>query len=655
MKRYSFSLCLVLLAALTSCSYHEEMAAEKQEIRFHGVMETPPETRVYSDAGYKMFWNKGDHVSIFTETTYNHDYIFTGKTGDTAGDFLPAGSGSQFSTGQDLEGDYSYSIFPYQYFNGCTTNGTLRVPFPSEQTFNENSTGIGANLFMVARATDGYFAFKHAAGYIGYKLYGEGVTVASITFKSNNGEIISGDAQVVFTDDGTPYVTFTNGSDVSDQVTIVCDPPVELGATEADFKTFWIALPPTVLTSGMTYTVTDTNGGTFTRVGTASLVVERKVFKTIKARQVIIEGGDTPSVINVSSVQLNESAMSLSVGGTGNLIATVNPSDATDKTVTWTSSNTAIATVDANGKVTAVAPGTAVIVVTTKDGGKTASCTVTVSSTTVPVESITLDKTSLSLAEGETATIIATVSPDNATNKAVNWTSSNTAVATVDANGNVTAVSAGTIVIIASTADGGKTALCTVTVTASAVPVESVSLNKGTLSLEEGASETLTATVNPSNATDKSVTWSSSNSAVATVDANGKVTAVAAGEAEITVTTTDGAKTASCTVTVTASAVAVESVSLNKTELSLIVGAEETLTATVLPENADNKAVTWSSSDESVATVDANGKVKAIAIGEAVITVTTADGGKTATCTVTVTKNPNQPGDPIVIEPEEEL
>ena len=133
------------------------------------------------------------------------------------------------------------------------------------------------------------------------------------------------------------------------------------------------------------------------------------------------------------------------------------------------------------------------------------------------------------------------------------------------------------------------------------------------------------------------------------------MTAVAAGEAEITVTTTDGAKTATCAVTVTASAVAVESVSLNKTELSLIVGAEETLTATVLPENADNKAVTWSSSDESVATVDANGKVKAIAIGEAVITVTTADGGKTASCTVTVTKNPNQPGDPIVIEPEEEL
>jgi uncharacterized protein YjdB len=610
-----------------------------------------PETKAYAEEDLKVFWNNGDLASIFYDKTYNRAYYYKGRTGTTAGEFERYGTDPTYFTEQEINTDYNYAIFPYDYDNACDTEGNLTVVFPYEQTRSTN--GIGANLFLVARDEGGDFMFKHAAGYLGIGLYGSGVTVSKITITGNNNEYLSGYPSVFFSEEDEPFVSFLGAADDSKSVSLVCDPPVELGATSSESTTFWIALPPTVFARGITMTITDSNGNTCTKKRSSSLVVDRKSFKSLKAAEIVIEGGDTPSVINVSSVQLSANEMALNVGETGTLTATVNPSDATDKSVTWSSSNTAVATVDANGKVTAVAAGEAVITVTTTDGNKTATCTVTVTSTTIPVESITLDKTELNLVEGQTATITATVSPDNATNKVVTWRSRSTAVATVDANGNVTAVAAGTTMIIAS-ADG-EMAFCDITVTAGTVAIESVSLNKSTLSLEEGTSETLTATVNPSNATDKSVTWSSSNSAVATVDANGKVTAVAAGEAEITVTTTDGAKTATCAVTVTASAVAVESVSLNKTELSLIVGAEETLTATVLPENADNKAVTWSSSDESVATVDANGKVKAIAIGEAVITVTTADGGKTASCTVTVTKNPNQPGDPIVIEPEEEL
>ena len=172
---------------------------------------------------------------------------------------------------------------------------------------------------------------------------------------------------------------------------------------------------------------------------------------------------------------------------------------------------------------------------------------------------------------------------------------------------------------------------------AATVAVTGVSLNKTELKLTTGDTETLTATVAPSDATNKAVTWTSSKESVATVDANGKVTAVAAGEATITVTTTDGSFTATCTVTVEDATVAVTGVTLNKTTLPLTVGDTETLTATVAPTDATNKAVTWTSSKESVATVDANGKVTAVAAGEATITVTTTDGSKTATCTVTVT------------------
>jgi len=159
-------------------------------------------------------------------------------------------------------------------------------------------------------------------------------------------------------------------------------------------------------------------------------------------------------------------------------------------------------------------------------------------------------------------------------------------------------------------------------------------LSKSALELERGKSGTLTATVQPSNATNKSVAWKSSNTAVATVS-NGTVTAVGAGTATITATTADGSYTATCVVTVTESAVAVTGVSLSKTTLELEKGKSGTLTATVQPSNATDKSVTWKSSNAAVATVS-NDTVTAVGAGTAAITATTADGGYTATCTVTV-------------------
>jgi uncharacterized protein YjdB len=231
----------------------------------------------------------------------------------------------------------------------------------------------------------------------------------------------------------------------------------------------------------------------------------------------------------------------LTKGGTATLVATVNPATATDKTVTWSSNNTEVATVDANGKVTAVGGGSATITATA--GGKSATCDVTV---TVPVTGVSLNKTTLTLSVNATETLTATVNPSDASNKNFTWSSSNTAVATV-VNGSVTAVGVGTATITVTTEDGGKTATCAVMV--NPVEVTSVTLDQNTLSLTKGGTATLVATVNPSDASNKNITWSSSNTSVATV-ANGVVTAVSAGTAIITVTTEDGGKTATCSVTV---------------------------------------------------------------------------------------------------------
>ena len=177
-----------------------------------------------------------------------------------------------------------------------------------------------------------------------------------------------------------------------------------------------------------------------------------------------------PETIKVESVSLNVTNTELTEGEQTTLTATVNPSNATNKNVTWSSSDNAVATVD-NGKVTAVKAGTATITVTTEDGNKTATCKVTVKAKTYPVESVTLDKTEAELTEGEQTTLTATVNPSNATNKNVTWSSSDNAVATVD-NGKVTAVKAGTATITVTTEDGNKTATCKVTVTGKNISTE---------------------------------------------------------------------------------------------------------------------------------------------------------------------------------------
>ena len=328
----------------------------------------------------------------------------------------------------------------------------------------------------------------------------------------------------------------------------------------------------------------------------------------------------------VESVSLDRNSVNLEVGQTTTLVATINPNDADEKTVTWTTSNASVATVT-NGVVTAIAEGNAVITATA--GGKSATCTVSVKESIVAVTSVTLNKTSLNMTKGQSETLIATVTPDNATDKTVSWSSSDATIASVDQNGRVTALKSGSATIMAKA--GEKSSTCSVTIT---TPVESVSLDRTSVYLEEGQTTTLVATINPNDADEKTVTWTTSNASVATVT-NGVVTAIAEGVA--TITASVGGKSATCIITVSKNTVPVTSITLNKSSLSLKVGEKETLIATVLPENATDKKVTWTSSKEDVATVDANGRVTAIAEGNA--TIIASAGGRTATCSVTVSNN----------------
>ena len=330
--------------------------------------------------------------------------------------------------------------------------------------------------------------------------------------------------------------------------------------------------------------------------------------------------------IPTTGITLNSTTLTLNAGGSSTLTATVTPSNATNKTVTWTTSNPSVATVS-GGKVTAVGAGTATITATAS-GGQKATCTVTVR---VPVTGISVSRSTLSLTVGATSTLTATVSPSNASNKSYSWSSNNNAVATVNSSGLVTAKGNGTATITATTTDGGKKATCTVTVT---TPASGVSVSPTTATIIKGQTQQLTAIVAPSSASNKSVSWSSSNDSVATVSSSGLVTAKAAGTADVTVTTADGSHKAVCTVTVR---VPVTGVSISRTELSLIKGGTEQLSATVSPSDASNQAISWTTTDKSVATVSSSGLVTAVGGGTATITATTADGSYTDVCKVTVT------------------
>ena len=313
---------------------------------------------------------------------------------------------------------------------------------------------------------------------------------------------------------------------------------IELKAGESVTLTATIkpedATDKTVVWSSSDASVATVKDGVVTAVKMGSVMITAKAGDKTATCQITVVA--TP----VTSITLDKTSACLRAKETVTLTATVNPSDATERTVTWTTSDASIATVS-DGVVTAINVGSATI--TAKAGDKTAICQIIVE--TVPVASIALNKTSVSLKAGETVTLTATVNPSDATDKTITWNTSDASVATVQ-SGVVTAIQVGSAAITAKSGD--KTATCQITV--EVTPVTSITLNKTSVTLKIGETSTLTVNVTPSDATDKTVIWSSSDESIATVD-NGVIKGIKPGYATITATTRDGSKTSSCIVTVT--------------------------------------------------------------------------------------------------------
>ena len=257
----------------------------------------------------------------------------------------------------------------------------------------------------------------------------------------------------------------------------------------------------------------------------------------------------------------------------------------------------------------------------------------------VSVTEVGLNKTSTTLIEGETETLVATVMPENATDKSVVWESGNESAAAVSQEGLVTAVGEGKATITVKTNDGGFSASCEVTVNKKVIAVTGVKLSAASMTLREGEKGTLTATVEPANATNKNVEWWTSDLDVVSVistsgGSNGYVEARKAGKATVTVKTEDGEFSASCEITVEKKEVPVTGISIEPSSLKLPAGDTYSLIPHVKPSDATNQNIKWLSTNESVATVNAEGKVTAVAAGSAEIRAMLE--GKFATCPVEV-------------------
>ena len=302
----------------------------------------------------------------------------------------------------------------------------------------------------------------------------------------------------------------------------------------------------------------------------------------------------------------------------------LNSLNSTLENITWNVSDTSIATVDDNGRLTAHKEGET-IVTASLESGVSAQCKVLIQTNEIKAENIKLNKTNLNLGINQSQTLSAKIYPENATDKTVIWTSSDTNILEVK-NGVIKTKNYGTATVTASLPNGIKE-ICNVVV--SEMKVESITLNKTSLTLDIGATEKLKITFKPDKADNKNIIWTSSDENIVTVD-NGTILAKNAGTAKITVTTSNEK---SASVTVTVKKLEPTELVLNKTILNLTVGQTESVIATIKPTNVSQREIIWTSADSTIASVS-NGSV--VGKKEGTTTITAQISGTNIKSSITV-------------------
>lgn len=257
------SLLSLLPAVLLVCCTVREPSTVPPEPLYACVEDA---SRVYVDENLHSHWNAGDCISVFDRSTGNARFVFGGSDGDVSGDFSSASSAS----GSAL--DAIYAVYPYGSDVSINTSDVLSVSYPSTQKYAERSFGPGANV-MACASENRSLHFRNAGGCLVLRLYGEDVSVSSLTLQGNGGERIAGPASIAVSPGSLPEVSMS--SSASKQIVLNCSPAVALGSSEAESTEFWFFLPPTVFAGGFSVTINSTDGLSFTKATSKSIEVRR--------------------------------------------------------------------------------------------------------------------------------------------------------------------------------------------------------------------------------------------------------------------------------------------------------------------------------------------------------------------------------------------
>ena len=399
-------------------------------------------------------------------------------------------------------------------------------------------------------------------------------------------------------------------------------------------------------------------------VGSSDIEITVKDYDgNVKTDSVKVNVINSNQPVLVSSIALSPTSVTLNPNGTYKFNVTVSPNNATNKGVTWSSSNTNVVSVDQNGNIKALKEGTAKIRVTAQDGsGKYVEASVTVESskpTNVLVTGVSLNASTVKMYVGQSYQLIHTIKPSNATNKGVTWSSSNTNVVSVS-NGKIVGKSSGKARITVTTNDGRYSAYTDVTVinrpnsssssnsssnssssssSGSSSISSSIDIVKDMIELNKGSEEKLEYKLSQ-DLTDSIIIWKSSNTDVAVVK-NGIVTAISDGEA--TITATINGKDIKDTCKVIVKKLDLTGIVFEDESLSISVGKTLKLTLNALPSGADLPSLKWDVDNIEILSVSDKGVIKGINVGEAVVTASSMDGKYSASINIVVTPYVSEP------------
>lgn len=283
MKNY-FS--LISLLALLAVGCNQENIWEKQAISDEGRIFTTSfesdESRTYIENGYLSRWTEDDRISLFDGNTLNRQYKFDGKTGDNSGTFSivekPFGTGAILSA--------NYAIYPYNSETKITENGVISTTLPALQYYAVNSYGLEANTMVAVTHNihDTFLKFKNACGCLKIQLFGDDVTIKSITLTGNNHEKLAGTTNITAEYGESPTIFTTN--DATEHITLNCGEGIKIGQTAETSTAFWIVVPPTTFEKGITIKVKETNGKVFTQTTTKELAIRRNVVQPMTTFEV---------------------------------------------------------------------------------------------------------------------------------------------------------------------------------------------------------------------------------------------------------------------------------------------------------------------------------------------------------------------------------